>query len=171
MTQETRTPPAGPIALYLTEDHARLEDLYSRGATDPAAYAEFRRGLLRHIGMEEKVLLPAAQRARGGNAMHQAARLRLDHGALVSLLVPPPTAAIRAAIRGILDLHNLVEEGPDGVYAECEQLAGDDADRILAWLESFPEVPVHPHVDSEAVLDATRRALARAGYSFEDFPS
>jgi len=169
VTQEPRTPPAGPIARYLTDDHVRLEDLFSQGATDPAAYAEFRRGLLRHIGMEEKVLLPAAQRARGGNALPEAARLRLDHGALVSLLVPSPTAAIRAAIAGILARHNLVEEGPDGVYAACEQLVGEEAAGLLTSLRSFPDVPVHPHADTEPVLGATIRAMARAGYAFEDF--
>ena len=51
----------GPIAGYLADDHARLDALLTRGTTDPAAYADFRRGLLRHIGMEEKILLPVAQ--------------------------------------------------------------------------------------------------------------
>ena len=70
----------GPIANYLPEDHPRLEDLLTRGAADPAAHAEFRRGLLRQIGMEERLLLPAAQRARGGEPLEAAARLRLDQG-------------------------------------------------------------------------------------------
>lgn len=159
----------GPIARYLTDDHARLDDLLTRGAADPAAYAEFRAGLLRHIGMEEKLLLPAAQRARGGEPLPLAPRLRLDHGALVALLVPPATPAIRAAIRGVLERHNALEEGPDGIYHACEQLAGHDGAALLTSLQAFPEVPVHPHVDSDLVLGATRRALARAGYAFEDF--
>jgi hypothetical protein len=159
----------GLIARYLVDDHARLDALLTRGATDPAAYADFRRGLLRHIGMEEKVLLPAAQRARGGEPLPAAARLRLDHGALAALLVPTPTPAIRAALRGILERHNALEEGPDGVYAACERLAGDDAAALLASLRAFPQVSVNPHVDSDLVEGATRRALARAGYAFEDF--
>jgi len=32
-----------------------------------------------------------------------------------------------------------------------------------------PRIPVSPHVDSELVMNATRRALARAGYALEDF--
>lgn len=59
----------GPIVRYLTEDHAGLDTLLRRGASDSAAYDEFRRRLLRHIGMEEKVLLPAAQRIRGGERL------------------------------------------------------------------------------------------------------
>jgi hypothetical protein len=119
--------------------------------------------------MEEKVLLPAAQRARGGEALPAAARLRLDHGALAALLVPSATPAIRAALRGILQRHNALEEGPDGVYAACERLAGDEGPALLAALRTFPEVSVHEHVDSDLVAEATRRALARAGYALEDF--
>jgi len=159
----------GPIARYLADDHMRLDALLTRGASDPAAFADFRKGLLRHIGMEEKILLPAAQRARGGEPLPAAARLRLDHGALAALLVPSPTRAIRAALRGILARHNALEEGTDGVYAACEQLAGDDGATLLASLRAFPEVSVNPHVDSELVENATRRALGRAGYAFDDF--
>jgi hypothetical protein len=88
----------GPIARYLADDHARLEALLTRGATDPAAYADFRRGLLRHIGMEEEeILLPAAQRTRGGEPLPAAARLRLDHGALAALVPTPPGHRARCA--------------------------------------------------------------------------
>jgi hypothetical protein len=37
--------------------------------------------------MEEKVLLPFAQKKRGGEPLPIAAKLRLDHGALAALLV------------------------------------------------------------------------------------
>jgi hypothetical protein len=159
----------GPIVRYLTEDHAALDALLRRGESDAAAYHAFRRGLLRHIGMEEKVLLPAAQRLRGGERLPAATRLRLDHGALAALLVPTATPLIRAALRGILTCHNPLEEGPDGIYAACERLAGDDGDALLTALREFPEVSVNPHVDSALVEGATRRALARAGYALEDF--
>src|SRR5688572_26416660 len=77
---------------YLAEDHRRLEELLRRatiaeGSIEPGAYMEFRGGLLRHIGMEEKILLPAAQAARSGDPLPLASRLRLDHGALAGLLV------------------------------------------------------------------------------------
>jgi hypothetical protein len=161
----------GPIERYLSEDHVRLARLFEEGRADPAAYAQFRVGLLRHIGMEEKVLLPAARRARGGESLPAADRLRLDHGALVALMVPPPSAQIRAAVESILAQHNAVEEGEAGVYAECEKLAGEEKEALLASLRAYPEVPVHPHFDSEAAVGAARRALARAGYSLDDFES
>lgn len=160
----------GVISRFLGDDHRRLDALLARAAAQPgsidrAAYDEFRRGLLKHIGMEEKILLPAAQRARGGEPLELAAKLRLDHGALAALLVPAPTPAIIRAIRGIIEGHNRLEEGPGGVYAICEELAGAEAQALLAQLKVAPDVPVNPCNDNPKVLIATRRALARAGYS------
>jgi hypothetical protein len=131
------------------------------------AYATFRAGLLKHIGMEEKVLFPAARKQRGGAPLPSAAKLRLDHGALTALLVPSPTAPIVAAIRAILEAHNPLEEDPGGIYDQCEQLAGAEADEILRQLQNYSEVKVLPHVDTPFVMEATRRALARAGYELE----
>jgi hypothetical protein len=163
---------SGKIHHYLTGDHERLDALLERSTSDPdnidaAAYAQFRSGLLKHIGIEEKVLFAEARKRRGGEALDLAAKLRLDHGALTALLVPSPTAPIVAAIRAILKAHNPIEEDPGGVYEVCEQLAGGDADRILQEIQNFPDVKVLPHVDSPFVMEATRRALARAGYHLE----
>lgn len=102
---EDRT--AGPLKSFLAEDHQRLDALLQAALTDHSqvdvvAYDQFRAGLLRHIGMEEKILLPAAQRLRGGIPLPVAAKLRLDHAALASLLMPSPTASIMAQIRAIL---------------------------------------------------------------------
>jgi hypothetical protein len=68
----------GKIYRYLVDDHARLDRLLQRAAAspeviEPSAYAEFRADLLKHIGMEEKILLPAAQRIRGGERLPIAA--------------------------------------------------------------------------------------------------
>lgn len=163
---------SGKLHRYLAGDHERLDALLDRAMSDPenidaAAYAQFRSGLLKHIGMEEKVLFPAARKQRGGEPLPIAAKLRLDHGALTALLVPTPTAPIVAAIRAILKAHNPIEEDPGGVYDQCEDLAETEAGQILRQLQNFSEVKVLPHVDNMFVMDATRRALARAGYDFE----
>jgi hypothetical protein len=117
--------------------------------------------------MEEKILLPAAQRARGGEPLPVAAKLRLDHGAIAALLVPTPTPAIVAALRRILTDHNLIEEDPGGLYETCDDMLAAEADEILARLRTVPDVRVNPHVDSPLVFNATRRAVARAGYDLE----
>lgn len=162
----------GNIHRYLAGDHRRLDALLDLAMSNPenidaAAYAQFRAGLLKHIGMEEKVLLPAAQKLRDGEPLAVAPRLRLDHGALAALLVPSPTAPVSAAIRAILKLHNPIEEDPGGMYDQCEDLAGAAAEQILRQVQEFSEVRVVPHVDGPFIIAATRRALARAGYDFE----
>ncbi len=162
----------GPLHGFLADDHARLDALLRRALADPnhidaIAYAEFRAGLLKHIGMEEKILLPAAQRARGGEPLPIAAKLRLDHGALAALLVPSPTLAVVAALRRILAAHNPIEEGPGGLYDTCEELAGAERDTILARLRAAPDVRVARHVDGPRVLAAAHQALKRAGFHFD----
>ena len=163
---------AGKIHRYLTDDHERLDAMLERAMSDPenidaVAYAQFRSGLLKHIGMEEKILLPAARRMRGGEPLPAAAKLRLDHGALTALLVPSPRPRVIAALRAILKLHNPIEEDPGGVYETCEELAGAEVDDILRQLQQAPEVRVLPHVDNPFVMEATRRALKRAGFDLE----
>ena len=156
--------PDGPVATFLADDHRRLHALLRRAAFDEHAYVEFRAGLLRHIGMEEKILLPAARVARGGEPLAAAAQLRLDHGALAALLVPSPTPAILHAIEAILEVHNGLEEGPDGVYAACERLVGADCETLLSRLRAAPTPPLAANVDSALVRRASRQAVARAGY-------
>ena len=96
--------------------------LYDPEKIDDNAYAEFRTGLLKHISIEEKILLPAAQRLSGGTPLPIAARIRLDHGALVALMVPPPTRTLVSTIRSILTVHNRREEEVDGLYEASESM-------------------------------------------------
>lgn len=162
---------AGPITDFLVQDHGQLEGLLQSavahaGSVDQGMYDQFRAGLLRHIGMEEKILLPAAQRLRGGEPLSIAAKLRLDHGAIASLLMPPPTVAVIAMIRAVLKVHNTIEEGPGGLYETCDALAGSEAAQLLAKLQAAPELAVLPCSDSPVVMPAVVRALERAGHSF-----
>jgi hypothetical protein len=164
---------AGPVTHFLLEDHRRLEGLLQSavaqaGSVDQGTYDQFRAGLLRHIGMEEKILLPAAQRLRGGVPLPIAAKLRLDHGAIASLLMPPPSVAIIATICAVLEVHNRIEEGPGGLYETCDELAGSEAGQLLAKLQAAPELAVLPCSDSPAVMPAVQRALERAGYDISD---
>ncbi len=160
---------AETIRSFLERDHARLDRLLARAAADPdkidtEAFGEFRRGLLKHIGMEEKILLPAIPRLRSGQPLAIAARLRLDHGAIAALLVPTPRTAVLRALTTVLAIHNRVEEGTDGVYAECDRVADREAEALVNRLRAAREVPAAAHVDSPKVESAARRALARAGY-------
>jgi hypothetical protein len=143
---------AGPVEAFLTADHARIDELLAKaerddGTIDAAVYAEFRQALARHIAMEEKTLLPFAKEKRGGEPLPIAKALRKDHGAIVALLVPSPTAALCAELRAALARHNPMEEGAEGLYATCDALAGDEAVALVERLRAQPAVPMAPHYD------------------------
>jgi hypothetical protein len=53
------------------------------------------------------------------------------------------------------------------MYDQCEEIIGAEVDEILRQLQNFPEVKVLPHVNTPFVIEAARRALARAGYDLE----
>lgn len=175
MADATASGRASPIARFLGEDHRRLEALLDRATADPErfdgeAYAEFREGLLRHIGMEERILLPAAQKRRGGEPLPGADRLRLQHGAIAALLVPTPTPDVVATIRHLLAAHNPLEEGPGAIYEAAEEALGDEVGAVVERLRAAPRVPVSPFADGAKVLAATRRALERAGFDPASLP-
>lgn len=160
----------GPLQRFLGEDHARLDAALRAAVADPAridgaAYTELRAGLLRHIAMEEKVLFPAARAPRGGRPLEAEARLRADHSLLATLFIPTPTHALLAELRAVLEPHNALEEGPEGVYAACEALLDADAQQdVLARLHAVPAVRLGAHTDTPAVhahLEALRRERAR----------
>jgi hypothetical protein len=166
----------GPLYKLFVEDHRRLEKLLNRATLsapkyDMAAYDQFRSGLLKHIKMEEVVIIPAAQAIREGKPLAMASELRLIHGALVSLLVSPPSPTIVKAMKVILSDNNRSEEVQGGLYDLCERLAGDKLHDLMKKVADVPEVPMPPIKTGPKVLDATKRALQRAGYNLDDFSS
>ncbi len=167
-----RFPPSEPrsakrITDYLVEDHRRLQALLERAMSgvpfDEAAFAAFRRGLLRHIKIEEKLLFPAARWAHDGAPLARARELREEHAAIGSLLVPPPDAALCREIASILAPHDEKEEGPAGVYAECEsRLSAEESADLAVRAASYPEVRVAQHLDWPQVYRTAEAALAAA---------
>lgn len=143
--------------------------MFKRAVADPEkfdndAYAEFRAGLLKHISIEEKILLPATQRFRGGTPLPIAAKIRLDHGALAALMVPPPSKVLISTLRAILTAHNKLEEEVEGLYEASESAIGKNVDELLSMMHAAAKVPVLPHNPDPKALEATRRAVERAGY-------
>jgi hypothetical protein len=160
--------PAGPLTAFLTADHERLRALFARAvadatAVDRAAYDAFRAGLLRHIALEEKILLPAARAAAGGEPLRGADRLRTEHGAIAALLVPSPTPALARELRLILDPHERLEEEPGGVYDRCEALLAPRAAELLARMQAYPPVKVAAYFDGPRVVRTAAEALALMG--------
>lgn len=155
------------ISEYLNQDHVRLHGFLGQAVAGPEidleAFERFRSGLLRHIAIEEKILLREV-RIRLGDAPHPAAhRLRVEHGALTSLMVPTPDRALIDEIRSLLDTHDKREEGPEGVYASCADILGAEAAEELGErAASYPEIRVMPHYDGPNVFRTAADALASA---------
>ena len=157
---------------YLLEDHQRLDGLLTRALADEAhfdaeAFEAFRAGLLRHIGIEERLLLPWARGRRGGTPLPITSVLRIEHAALASLLVPTPDRGLAIEIRNLLVGHNLREEGAEGLYAQCATLGGGD-EMLVERMRAQPAPPLARHFDgpgtvrsAAAALEVATRALTR----------
>ena len=161
---------SGPIQHFLEQDHERLDVLLARSLDSNAsinenAFDEFRKGLLKHIGIEEKLIFVFVARSNALEHQAIARTLRLHHGALASLLALRPSPALISAIRTILSIHNPIEEGPHQFYEICESLMGDQASDSLARIVAAPEVPVATRKQTSQLLEAAKRSLVRAGFS------
>jgi hypothetical protein len=158
----------GPVHRWLADDHERLDALLTRAAADPSridlvTFHEFRVGILRHIGIEEKLLLPTAKRLRGGDPLPVARTLRLDHSALATLLVPTPTHALVAEIRRVLATHNPLEEDAGGMYDEVDRLLpAAEVESFLERLRATPEPAVAPYFDEPRIHARIAQLLREA---------
>jgi len=159
----------GPVHRHLVEDHERLEGHLARAVADPARidlaeFGRFRAGILRHIGIEEKILMPEARRRRGGEPLPVARRLNEDHSALATLLVPTPTRPIVAALRRILAAHNPLEEDEGGMYDQVDGLLSPaEAEALLARVRARPDPPLAPYSDNPRVLRRIQGILGDVG--------
>lgn len=161
-----------PLHEFFTNDHHRLDHLLNQATAVPGEinmdfYHQFRKGLLRHIKMEEKTMFPAAKKADESLMQALIPRYRLEHGALTALMVPPPTASLIKVIRNVLEKHDLAEEEPGGLYDVCEKLTSGETQKLLDILATIEEVPVHPPNPAPIAIESARRALARAGYDYD----
>jgi hypothetical protein len=157
------------IVEYLTRDHDRLEELLHRtrsvpGLPDVELYNEFRRGLLRHIGIEEKLLVPYVRNGPEEDLKQVATQLRLQHGAIASLLALDAADTVIEALDHILSIHNQLEEGQRGFYERCEALAGEQTEELRKLVREAPDVPLAIRAQTEYLFAAARRSLVRAGF-------
>ena len=164
----------GPITRFLSADHDRLEALLSEATVVPGeiertSYEAFRSALLRHIGIEEKILTAAFRRAGPPDPEFEATArlLRIDHGAIAALLVPSPSHDLVREIRSILRPHNGLEEGELGFYARCDARLAAEAEGIVARMRAYPEVPTMPHNDGPRVHRTAAEALAVSARQFD----
>lgn len=147
----------GPLARFLGADHERLHAFLDAALSGAEGlqlepFGRFRDGILRHMAMEEKLLIPRASEALRGRRPPVAKLLRVDHGAIAALLVPPPTREIAEALREILARHDRCEEDAGGLYDVCDRALGPRAAlELVAELREHPAVKVKPYNDSPRV--------------------
>ena len=151
---------------FLAQDHERLDALLgecrrAEGVDCLEQYDEFRRGLLRHIGIEERVLFPELRKRRGVTSLEQ--QLHRDHAALAALLVPPPTRAEIDQITAILETHNRLEEDEGGLYELIEELAGDDLAAVMERMHAIPAIPLAPFNDTPLLRRTIEQLLRERG--------
>lgn len=153
------------IRQWLEVDHRVMGALLDRsdahGSFDKDAFEQLRGRLLRHIGIEEKVLLRATYEVLG-HPIARARQVRVEHGAIAALLVPTPDAELVRELRMLLRAHDTLEEGEEGIYAECDRILGPRADELVQAADAFPIVPVARHFDGENVVRTAEDALAVA---------
>lgn len=140
----------GPIHRALTDDHERLDALLAHallpdGSIDDEAYQEFRSGLARHVGIEEKIVVYEARRVPGV-VIEGFEQMRADHARLIALLVPPPDAELVHRLQELLGPHDRLEEEPGGIYDACDAALRDRMDEVLDRIAKAPEVPMRPYV-------------------------
>lgn len=176
MAERRGLPYRGPIWRFFAADHERLDALLRAAAAEieagvaSASFDAFRNGLLKHIAMEEKRLIPAATEARRGESPTIAQFLRADHSAFAAILVPSPTPASIAELRSLLTRHNQREEEAGGLYDECDRALGPaDALRLVEELRAFPEVRLKPYRDDPMVERAIRDSLERSRNAWNDW--
>ena len=160
------------ISKIMALDHERLDALLiaaarGRPGVDLAAFGNFRDGIFRHMGIEEKILLPALLKA---SAAYKplSETLRLHHGAISNLLYPSPSQEIIRALKAILKTHNPLEEGPAGVYDACDSLLAPQALEIIGQIRSAPKVPLRDYSLRPQALEAAKRAMQRAGFNWDE---
>lgn len=159
--------PRRALRTWLSDDHTEIDGLLRHALRDdgfdPAPFARFRERLLRHIGIEERILFPAAREHEPTHDAERLAALRVDHAALTTLLVPTPDRALALEIASLLGGHNEVEESEDGVYDAClAAITPADATRVLHAARGRAPVPTTGYFDGPGTVRTAQQALEKA---------
>jgi hypothetical protein len=159
--------PKPELRAWLARDHDEILalslDARAPDGIDNEAYERFRERLLRHMGIEERLLFPMVERADAGPLVAAIDELRIDHAALASLLVPTPDHVLIQEIAGLLELHDELEDRSGGIYDQCMALLDDDtADAILFDAYECPAVQTAKYFDGPGTVRTAIAALEKA---------
>jgi iron-sulfur cluster repair protein YtfE (RIC family) len=143
-----------PITTFMEEDHDRLDGLFKEFqslktrefAKAKEAFAEFKRGLQRHIVWEEEFLFPRFEERTGVGNGGPTTVMRLEHRRIKELLdgVHDGVAAGRAdtgeyerELKEVLLVHNTKEEAV--LYPAIDRCVTEpDAEKLIATMRALP---------------------------------
>jgi len=139
------------ILEFMSEDHDRLDAVFEQfkrlKADDrermKALFADFKTGLLRHIGWEEDILFPIFEKATGMRDSGPTAVMRMEHRQIEKVLEEIASRVLSGELAGIetlqndllevLGSHNNKEEGI--LYPATDNLISDEEkERVIARL-------------------------------------
>jgi hypothetical protein len=159
--------PKSELRAWLARDHEEINalalDARAPYGIDNEAFERFRERLLRHMGIEERLLFLQIERSSEGPLAEVIHELRIDHAALTSLLVPTPDHVLAQEIADLLERHTQLEESPGGVYDQCIALLDDDtADAILYDACEARPVQTAKYFDGPGTVRTAAAALDKA---------
>ncbi len=151
----------------LTRDHVAIPRMLDRcllpsGAVDLRRFDEFRRFALRHVMIEERVLMPLLERRLGRAPAFQNA-MRKDHEAIAALCVPTPDPEWIGDLRELMTYHNQVEEQPGGFYALFDQHLAAEEKAVEAAFAALPALVLPPLQRGPQVGELLREVLRQLG--------
>jgi hypothetical protein len=152
----------------LASQHRSIEHLFLSSTTDPEAvdasmYDEFRSKLLRHIAIEENIVLPLLRKhLRGGFPMEL--QLRMEHDALAALCVLPPSPEVLYSMHSLLIRHDRLEEAHGTLYDLFDDCVRREPENIAEHIATFRQSATPRYINNPLALEYARRAIARAGY-------
>lgn len=156
---------AWDIVRVMDNQHRRIEWLLTESlgdgdqrALDLAAYTAFRETMLRHIGIEEKLLLAGLREAQVQFAPAWA--IHRDHAALASLMSAEPDLALALEVARLVDTHMTLEEGPQGLFSVCARSLSEEA--LVVGAHAYPEVKPAPWSKAEWLPRTVQAALELA---------
>jgi hypothetical protein len=169
MRLRARNPRSEELSRYLREDLASLRGALGRTTAligaffdllpfDLWAFEAFRVGMLRHVRLIERHVLPALAGARGA-PLPVDGEVRIVHDALTTLLAGMPTLPLVGEIRGLLERHDRLDEE---LLAACDELPEAVSERLLGDLRAVPEPAIGIRYDVPGTDLTAEQALAMA---------
>jgi hypothetical protein len=151
---------------FLERDHAALSSALRKsrapgGGVDLRAFDGFRHQLLRHIAIEERVLMPALVAALGQPPLFRNG-LRKDHAGIAALCIPTPCLEWLQDLGELLEYHHHVEEGAGGFYDLLDAHLTDEA-TVRAAIAALPPLRLPPFESGRRVRVLLRQVLAQTG--------